>query len=329
MEPTTLESPPRPNRDTDSERNMVVGVDLGGTHTRVGIVDRRDQKLHHFAKHPTAKLTLDGLCDLIATTIAPFEGNVSGVGMGVTGICDRQMKIVHTTGGFVPFLEGCNVVEAIEARLGIPAWVDNDARAHAVGEYKHGGWEKLRSMVVMTLGTGVGLAWILDGKLYPPPDYGAEGGHMAGSLSDGPLCSCGIAGCLESWASGTGIAAEARRRLTNVNVSTSLNEIRVENLCESMDHDPIARECIEFAIQELGRALHTIRHLYFPDLIVLGGGAAVGLWPHLSDLRQTLFSARRFDGGQTRLELSKLGDKAGVLGAVNLGKYHVGRDGPR
>jgi len=306
-----------------SKSRLLVGIDLGVTHYRIGVVDAATGKTHVLTKLKTAGFTLERFCTALAKVAQPYRKSLVGIGVAVPGFCDRDQRRVVTTAGTVPFLESCDLSDAIEKKLAVPAWVDNDARAHAVGEFEYGGWGKPRSLVVMTLGTGVGLAWHVEGRLYPPPDHGAMGGHMSAMPTGGSPCYCGVSGCLESLASGTSIAAAANECLARFYPSKLHVPADSEQICRLGKSDRLSQKCLERAIAALESALHTIHHLYFPDVLVLGGSVSLGLWPHLKSLRQWFAKEERFDGVRNRLVLSGLGDKAGVLGAAALALRNV------
>jgi glucokinase len=302
----------------NAPRHLLAGIDLGVTQYRIGIVEASTGRIHGLTKLKTAGFTLHRFCDELVKVAGPYRKNLAGIGVAVPGFSDHCQRRVVTTCGTVPFLESCEVADAVEAKLDVPTWVDNDARAHAVGEFQYGGWGKPRSLVVMTLGTGVGLAWHVEGRLYPPPDHGAQGGHMSAIPTGGNPCYCGISGCLESLASGTSLAAAANECLARFYPSQLHASADAEQICRLGASDALAKKCVGRAIEALRGALHTIHHLYFPDVLVLGGSASVGLWPHLTSLRKWFARAERFDGRRNRLVLSRLGDKAGVLGAAAL-----------
>jgi glucokinase len=302
----------------NSRHPLLVGIDIGVTYCRMGIVAASNGKIHGLTKQKTAGISLAQFCDALAELARPYRKDLVGIGVAVPGFCDHGQRRVVTTSGTVPFLESCDLSDAVVERLGVPTWVDNDARAHAVGEFEYGGWGKPRSLVVMTLGTGVGLAWHIDGRLYPPPDHGAQGGHIAVSWPDRNPCYCGMAGCLESLAGGTAIAAAAQERLAHLNPSRLKPPVNAEQVCHFGRRDAVAKSCIDRAMESLRCALHTLHHLYFPDVLVLGGGVSVGLWPYLTSLRRWFERLDRYDGRHNKLVLSRLGDKAGVLGAAAL-----------
>jgi glucokinase len=297
---------------------LLVGIDLGVTHFRIGVVEAASGKIREMVKLKTAGFTLPGFCDALAKVSRPYRNDLAGIGAAVPGSCDARQRRVLTTCNTVPFLESCDVADAVEKKLAAPVVVDNDARAHAMGEFQYGGWGKPRSLVVLTLGTGVGLAWHVEGRLYPPPDHGAMGGHMSVQFSGGNPCYCGVGGCLESFSGGTAIAAIANECLARFYPSKLRPPADSEQICRLADSDPLAAKCLRRAIDALQGALHTIHHLYFPDVLVLGGSVSRGMWPHLQPLRKWFAAEDRFDGLRNRLVLSRLGDKAGVLGAAAL-----------
>jgi glucokinase len=307
----------------NSNSRLLAGIDLGVTHYRIGVVEASSGKIRVLTILKTAGFTLPRFCDALAHTVHPYRKNLAGIGMAVPGSCDHDQRRVLTTCGTVPFLESCDLSAAVEKQLEIPTWVDNDARAHAAGEYEYGGWGKPGSLVVMTLGTGVGLAWHIEGRLYPPPDHGAMGGHMSVQFSGGNPCYCGVSGCLESYAGGTAIAAAANESVARFYPSKLSIPADSEQICGFGSSDRLAEECLARAIAALRGALHTLHHLYFPDVLVMGGSVSKGIWPHLGPLRKWFEREERFDGQRNRLVLSRLGGKAGVLGAAALARRRL------
>jgi glucokinase len=301
-----------------TKKKLVIGVDIGGTHIRTGVVETSTRRVLGLTKSKTAELTLDILCAALERVSSEYHGKIGGIGVVVPGCCSADLRRSISTDGIVPFLDGCNLADIIEKRLGIPARVDNDVRAHTIGELHCGGWGQPRSFLVITLGTGVGLGWYVDGHLYPPPDHGAQGGHIAVSWTGGNPCYCGAQGCLDGIASGTAMEAAAAERLRRLLPSSLKGRVTAEQLCAAAPTDAMARGCIDRAIEALRAGLHTYHHILFPDLVVFGGGLARGLWPYLGELRKWFVATRRYDGRKNRLVLSRLGDKAAIYGAAAL-----------
>jgi len=296
----------------------VVGVDLGGTYLRIAVVEPRSGRIIRVSKQKSTSLNLNRFCGALNGSIQRHRARVSALGIGVPGFCDEQRRRVITTWGVVPFLENCDLGSTVKRHFGLKVVVDNDARAHALGEYWYGGWGKPRSLVVLTLGTGVGLAWHIDGMLYPPPNHGAMGGHMTLAYQSGNPCYCGAIGCLESLTSGTALVAAANERLARFLPSQLESPLTAEDVCRAGDSDQLARGCVARAVESLRCALHNLHHLYFPDVVVLGGGLAQGLIPYLGSVTSWFRRLHRFDGRRNRLVVSRLGDKAGLLGAAVL-----------
>jgi glucokinase len=301
-----------------TKKKLVIGVDIGGTHIRTGVVETSTRRVLGLTKSKTAELTLDVLCAGLERVSSEYPGKIGGIGVVVPGCCSADLRRSISTDGIVPFLDGCNLADIIEKRVGIPARVDNDVRAHTIGELRYGGWGEPRSLLVITLGTGVGLGWHVDGHLYPPPDHGAQGGHIAVSWTGGNPCYCGAQGCLDGLASGTAMEAAAAERLRRLLPSSLKGRVTAEQLCAAAPTDAMARGCIDRAIEALRAGLHTYHHILFPDLVVFGGGLARGLRPYLGELRKWFVATRRYDGRKNRLVLSRLGDKAAIYGAAAL-----------
>lgn len=298
--------------------SWVVGVDIGGTSFRVGLVNEHTGRVFQISKQKTAGLSLNKFGSFLERIIGQGRGKTKALGIAVPGFCDANQQRVLTTCGVVPFLESCDLACALEKRFGVRTRVDNDARAHAEGEFSYGGWGKPKSFVVLTLGTGVGLAWRYCGRLHPPPNHGAMGGHMAISCRSGNPCYCGICGCLESLASGTALSAAANECLSRFLPSSLKFPVSSQDVCQAGANDRLAQSCITRAVEALRCALYNLHHFYFPDIVVLGGGLSQGLWPYLRDVRNWFEKLQRYDGGTNRLVLSRLGDRAGVLGAAAL-----------
>jgi glucokinase len=301
-----------------TKKELVIGVDIGGTHIRIGTVETAGSRVLGLSKSKTAELTLDKLCATLKGTVSRYAGKIGGIGVVVPGCCSADLRRSISTDGIVPFLDGCDLADIIEKRVGIPARVDNDVRAHTIGELRNGGWGQPRSLLVITLGTGVGLGWHVDGHLYPPPDHGAQGGHIAVSWTGGNPCYCGAQGCLDGLASGTAMEAAAAERLRRLVPSGLKGRVTAEQLCAAAPTDAMARGCLDRAIEALRAGLHTYHHLLFPDLVVFGGGLARGLWPYLGEVRKWFVKTPRYDGRKNRLVLSRLGDKAAIFGAAAL-----------
>ena len=299
------------------------GIDVGGTNTKVGLVSA-DMHVLGVRSFPTERTDpsafLDGVrrsIELLRTSVGCDE--VEAAGIGVPGFVDADGERVITTLGFVEFMENLDLARALSALLDVPVAVDNDARIHALGEY-YCDPQPPRSLVVVTLGTGVGVGWICEGKLLPPPDSGAMGGHT-GLDRAGGTCYCGGRGCAELSLSATGLLARALEEVARRPGSCLADrgeELTTEHIIAEADRDTLAADLMAGYIGDAKVFLQSLFHCFFPDLIILGGGLARGLGRWQSDLQGACDRLSRYDGRRTVVRVSTLGVKAGVLGAAAL-----------
>ena len=308
------------------EKTPTCGIDVGVTSTKIGIVSESLEMLE-FTSIPTERNSEEKFVVAVAGAVATLKRKagiptLSEAGVGVPGFVDPTGRIVISTVQTVPFMENCRLGERLSAVLDLPVAVDNDARMHAVGEYLSCR-KRPRSMVALTLGTGLGMAWIVDGALFPPPDHGAMGGHAALG-PESYRCYCGVPGCAESHLSVTALLEKAERALQK-NAASLLYKIRdglkAEDILRLHATDSVARGLVNELIGHLKRYLQIIFHSLFPDLISLSGGLAVGLRPWQEELQTSLDVLLRYDGKSTRLRMSGLGTASGVLGASQLGVW--------
>ena len=216
----------------------------------------------------------------------------------------------------------------ISEKMGVPCALTNDANAAAIGEMTYGAARGMKDFIMITLGTGVGSGVVCNGQLvYGHDGFAGELGHVTIRRENGRLCGCGRKGCLEAYASATGVARSAREILTSSTEPSTLRDIPAEEIT-SLDvfnaakaGDKIAKEIFEFTGKILGEAFVDFIAFTSPEAIVLFGGLA-----HAGDL---LFEPiqRTIDEnvmpifkGKTKLLMSELKDAdAAVLGASALG----------
>lgn len=317
----------------------VLGIDLGGTDCKFGIVDENGRIIHS-SKNPTrAELGPEAVIDGIASharNLLAVHPDVRGVGMGVPGPMSSRLGMVFET----PNLPGWNnipVQRMLEERLRLPVVLNNDANAAAYGEYWGGvGRDIEGTMILFTLGTGVGGGIVLNGDLYVGPDDTAgELGHMIINF-DGPQCGCGARGCLEAYASATAVRREVREALA-AGVQTSIN------IPEGSEDDFGAKVVYDAAVAgdafaidlfrrmgvALGCAAATMINAINPDLLVYGGAISNAGEFIFGPLRETA-QANAFAKPFSRVKIVKaeLGNDAGIIGAAGLA-LHAGRNKPQ
>lgn len=264
--------------------NNVLAVDVGGTHFRTGLFDEQGRRLlvlegdtDRQAGREWMLEQLAGRCrELIAQTDAPVKA--SGLSFGGPVDFRRQsVTSVHSAGW-----QGFELGKWMEQTLGIPCALDNDANAGALGEYRFGAGRGAKSMVYITISTGIGSGLVYEGKLIRGKDCVAgEIGHIPVSDS-GALCSCGGRGCLESFCSGGAIEVRARewaeRRPEHVARMIELSgggEITAKGLMlAAAEGDMVATHILRETTRWLARGLLMVIRILNPDIIVLGGGVA-------------------------------------------------------
>jgi glucokinase len=309
--------------------DLVLGIDLGGTDCKFGIVDAQGRIIHS-SKSPTrAELGPEGVIDGMANHARNLLAihKVKAVGVGVPGPMSSRLGVVFETPN-LPGWINTPAQKMLEERLQLPVTLNNDANAAAYGEYWAGAAVgiEMECMILFTLGTGVGGGIIMDGKLYVGPDDTAgELGHMCINFN-GPKCGCGSHGCLEAYASATAIRREVKQALASgVKTSIHIPEGAEEDFGAKVVYDAaIAGD--EFAIDlfrrvgdALGVAAATVMNMLNPEMIVYGGA--------LSNAGDFIFKplkerahANAFKQPAERAQIvkAKLGNDAGIIGAAGL-----------
>jgi glucokinase len=244
------------------------------------------------------------------------------LGMGVPGIIapDGIVRISPN----LPSLNNVPLAALLQERLGLPVTLGNDANVIALGEALFGAGKKFRSFITLTLGTGVGGGLVLDRRLWEGADGAAgEVGHMTVE-PEGRLCACGARGCLEQYASATGIVRSVRE-LLDAGKASSLRGLTEEELTSHKVAeagrlgDRVALAALEEAGRRLGQILSGIANLLNLEGAVITGGASESLDLMLPELEREL-ARRAFEIPALRMKVvnGELGDDAGILGAAAL-----------
>jgi glucokinase len=272
---------------------VVVGVDVGGTTIAVGMVTHEGEVLAqtraptHRDGPGTAVATLEALTAAMLDEAARRGVGVAGVGVGVPGPVDAATGTVGELVPHAPELAGQPLASRLRARFGVPAFIDNDVNALALGEWMFGAGRGARSLVVLAAGTGLGAGIVLEGALVRGASgFGGELGHTPVKF-DGPRCWCGGRGCLALYASGRGLAeaarAEARREPGGRLLAAAGGDPQAITaalvFAEAAAGGPLAVALVEQACQTLGAMLGTIVNGLNPEVIVVTGGVAVSLVP--------------------------------------------------
>ncbi|WP_305043014.1 ROK family protein [Geoalkalibacter sp.] len=310
------------------DRELLIGIDLGGTNCRLALVDGQGQigagarlssREFQDAEALLARLVLE--CRALVEQVRLRGAKVKAVGAGVPGLVDGAGRVIVAPN--LGILDGLAFAAELERRLGLPVAALNDANASAWGERIWGAGQDLDASLTLTLGTGVGGGIILDGRLWAGPDGCAgEVGHL-NVEPEGRPCGCGSRGCLEQYSSATGILLSVREALGQGRASV-LAQLEGAALTAAAvgeaarQGDGLALEVLGEAGRRLGQVLAAVVNLLDLDGAVICGGVASSLDLLLPALRRELF-ARAFARPAQRLRIvaGALGDNAGILGAAH------------
>ncbi|SFP86032.1 ROK family protein [Saccharomonospora viridis] len=309
-----------------------IGIDVGGTSVRAGVVDEQGAVLDSTCVATPG--SEDALEEAITAVVDELRARhtVDAVGLAVAGFVrpDRQSVM------FAPHLpwRGAPVVERMSKRLGVPVALEHDANAAAVGEHRFGAARGADVALLLALGTGIGAGLLLGGEIF----RGAHGvapelGHLR-VVPDGRPCPCGRHGCWERYCSGTALAATAvellarqparpsvlRRDVVDPAAMTGLRVARA-----AREGDPVAREAMAELARWLGEGLALIADVYDPEVVVLAGGVAASA-PLFADEAREHYARVVTGAGHrplARIRTSQLGDATAIVGAATLALERV------
>jgi len=307
---------------------VVLGIDIGGNQIRAGMVDPNGAIL--------ASRTIDTPNDLdsflaslrqaihwLVEATAPPDG----AGIGCKGIINPDSTVVETLPGALHFLEGLRLSDIIGLPLEIPVFADNDARVALAGEMVWGAAKDLEDVLMLTLGMGVGGAVLAGGRLLR--GHSGVAGHLGHMTVDpeGPVCTCGNRGCLETVFSARAIEAEAWSAVHRgcSSVLTSLFREQPHLLtCRTIfqaarEGDGLARAIVSHAIRRLAASLAGLLHVFDPELVVIGGQVADAGAELLDPLRQEVWErSRGLLCRDVPIVEQEVADRSGIVGAAGL-----------
>ncbi len=315
------------NDASDLRRSLILALDYGGTKHTAGVlaVGARDWLVHERVYSPSGvdacydQVTVIKLAhDLLART----EGQLVAIGVSFGGPVDSAKGVVRLS-HHVPGWEDVPLRDQLQAEFCVPAAVDNDANVAALGEWRFGVGQGCAGLLYVTVSTGIGGGWALNGKVYSGADgMAGEIGHVV-VRPDGAECVCGKRGCLEVEACGRAIARKMRERLeagqtSEVLKTSGVSTVTGESVARAAQQgDPLAQEVMDEVARNLGTGLGGAINLMNPQRIVLGGGVTKSGERWWRIVRET---ARYHALPQMRVDIqpTALGDDAPLWGAVAL-----------
>ncbi|MCM1537768.1 MAG: ROK family protein [bacterium] len=312
-----------------------IGIDLGGTNIKAGIVNENNEillekQIPTQADRPAEEVMQD-MAKLVLSLLEDGgmridRKQVLGVGIGSPGTVDARTGVVVYSNNFG--WEHVPLGESLSKALDLPVRISNDANCAALGEVKAGAARSCANCVLITLGTGVGSGIVIDGRIFEGAHAGgAELGHTL-LVADGERCTCGRRGCLEAYASATALIRDTRRaarknpaslimdqcggNLKNVNGQTAFDAAKAGDAC--------AQTVVDRYIRYLGEGIVNAVNLFRPDIVLLGGGICkqgdVLTKPLNAFVRQYCFAGEK--GFIPQIGIARLGNSAGILGAAAL-----------
>jgi len=297
------------------EAGLYIGVDLGGTKIAAALLTEEGKVLNRKQIPTRAEEGPERIIQRIEELIDELSADreIRGIGVAAPGPLDANTGILYSPPN-LPGWKDIPLKDLLEHRFQLPVHVENDANAAAWGEYWWGAGKRRDPMLYLTVSTGVGGGWVLGGQLFRGVHtYAGEVGHTIVD-PDGPPCSCGRSGCLESLVSGWAMAKRWREW------DGKKRELTAEQIFAlHREGDPLAGKLVGEAIRHLAIGLSNLVHLFDPSLIVIGGGISRAgdllFFPLRQELEKWLMPAF-----QKSCEVipAELGPDAGTWGAAAL-----------
>lgn len=308
-------------------KNYSLGVDIGGTTVKLGLFTIEGELLRKWEiptrKEDEGKYILSDITESINNILKEEnidKTKIAGVGVGVPGPVKNDGTVLKCVNlGWDVF----NVEEELGNLVGLPVKAANDANIAALGEMWQGGGKGFKNIVMVTLGTGVGGGVIINGKIMDG-NNGAAGeiGHMKVSHKEEECCGCGKKGCLEQYASATGIVRTAMKLLETTSESSTLRVIGVVTAKDIFDaarnEDGLAMKVVEDFGKKLGGSLALISCVVDPEAFVIGGGVSKAGEILVNAVRKHYESNAFHASRGTKFELATLGNDAGIYGGAKL-----------
>jgi len=308
-----------------------IGVDLGGTNIKAGVVSASGEVVATTECPTLAAEGPDAVVGRMAKLVADLKpkagSDVAGVGVGSPGPLNQLTGMLYFTPnmpGWDNYPLGANLAK----KTGMKIVVDNDANVAALGEYQFGAGKGTRTMILLTLGTGIGGGVIIEGKVLNGPDVTAgEVGHIVIN-PDGPKCGCGNHGCMEAYCGTAGILSRAWTLLEKPNAVSMLRDWTGDDrlkltpamLTKAAEQgDGIAISVLRETGRLLGVGIASLTNLFAPDMVLLGGGiSGAGEFIFRSVREEVEKRAMAPNNKRVKILPAKLGNTAGLVGAAAL-----------
>ncbi len=314
---------------------LFVGLDVGGTTMKAGVVDDAGRLLGHVSV-PTAaeKGQQQGLATMVAAIREAVKASalsiqhIAAIGVATPGSLDLTTGVMLQPPNLKPW-RNVAVRQFIAETFGLPTAFQNDANAAAYGEYWVGAGKDFRSMVLFTLGTGIGGGIVLDDRILEGAhSHGGELGHTKIEVVNGRPCGCGQRGCLEMYASATAVVAstvEALRRDGTQSILRSVEELTAKSVFDAAaTGDSLAESIVDRTAYYLAAGAANVMHTVDPELICFAGGMIAAGEPFLNLIRKYVHElAFAWPAERVIIQYATLGTDAGVIGAAGCARMLV------
>ena len=309
-----------------------LGVDLGGTNIKAGVTDQQGKILLKYSvktkKAGDATVISEqivGLCHEVCKKAGISMDEIASVGIGIPGTVDAETGMVIYANNL--HLDDAPVGKIVSEALGKPVLLNNDASCAAFGEFVSGSGKEYRSIVMVTLGTGVGGGIILNGKPWDGMEgSGGEIGHMVIDAGGEP-CTCGRTGCWEAYSSATALVRDTRLAIEQHpesllrKVMEKTGKISAKTAFDAMRMgDTVAKELVDRYLFYLSEGIANIINIFAPEAVILGGGVCNEGDALLVPLKKLVYQ-KCYGGNKIRhadIKIAALGNDAGIVGAAML-----------
>lgn len=309
------------------KKQFAIGIDLGGTSIKYALID--DEGVFHYqGKLPSkAEVSAEAVIGQLITAVNEVKSfaagehvEISGIGIGTPGIVDATNRIVLGGAENIQGWENLPLADRIEAGTGLPVLLGNDANLMGLGETMYGAGRGATHVVFLTVGTGIGGAVVIDGKLFNGfANRGTELGHVP-LIANGEPCACGSVGCLEHYASTSALVRRFEKRIADAGIVYSNEEVNGELIVRLYkEGDKMATECLDEHCDFLGHGIAGFINIFSPQRIVIGGGLSEAGDFYIQKVSEKAHRYAIADCAvNTEIMAASLGNRAGCIGAASL-----------
>lgn len=309
------------------EKQYAIGIDLGGTSVKYALIDT-EGTFHFQGKLPSrADVSAEAVIGQLTTAVeqtkefATSHGySICGLGIGTPGIIDDTNRVVLGGAENIQGWECLPLADRVEELTGIPTQLGNDANLMGLGETLYGAGKGASHVVFLTVGTGIGGAVVIDGKLFNGfANRGTELGHVP-LIANGEPCACGAVGCLEHYASTSALVRRFSERAAQAGISWGEQEVNGELIIRLYkEGNELATASLQEHCDFLGHGIAGFINIFSPQKIVIGGGLSEAGDFYIQMVRERAFRYAIPDCAvNTEIIAASLGNKAGSLGAASL-----------